>query len=249
MATLSITQAGFLLGESPGGGSGTPIGDLEISEAASGRLKVKSATDSEIKGFAVGASGESDFVKLIGNGGRSVMGLVANMGGGDDRLVIGKAKGDQAASTRQSSIDMGDGNDVFRNFGPFRNSSFEGGAGNDSAEFASSAKRAVVGSTIDMGDGDDTLVFGGTVKDSSISLGTGADTATFEGNINNVTLDLGGPDGATDVVNIAGGASISGLQITGAEEGDVLIIGSSEYSFAGGDTWVNDIDSSDIRNF
>lgn len=144
---------------------------------------------------------------------------------------------------------MGAGNDRFINNGQFRNSSFEGGDGNDFVRISSSAKNVAVNSSFDMGDGNDTLVFGGSVKGLDIELGDGADKVKFRGNVRDVELDLGGADGDRDVVRIDGNTKINGLTITGADDNDVLFIGSSEYEFGGGTSWVNVDDPNDIRNF
>lgn len=114
------------------------------------------------------------------------------------------------------------------------------GEGNDDI----SATNKVKDSTIDAGSGDDSLVFGGIVRGSDILGGEGADTFTFKDKIKDVSIDLGGDDGSSDTIKIKSLDDIKGLVITGADQGDVLIIGGEEYGFdpsSGG--WVSGNDT------
>ena len=86
-------------------------------------------------------------------------------------------------------------------------------------------------------------MFGGNVKRLDIDLKGGADEARFGGDVAKTTLNLG-KDGDTDVVKLSEKAEFSGFRIKGADENDVLFIGSSEYQYDGGRTWSN-IDNPD----
>ena len=100
-----------------------------------------------------------------------------------------------------------------------------------------------------MGSGNDTLVFGGNVKNVDIRLGSGSDKVKFEGNINGAKLNLGNDD-QIDEVLIAEGSSIKDLVITGAGDGDLLFIGSTQYNYDSNDKlWENSSDPSDNLNF
>ncbi len=246
-ATLTLQQAAFDLSEVKPPGTG--LNAIRAVEKVNGRIVVKSIRDNPINNFTVVDNDGSDsVVRIIGGPDKTVQRFTANFDDGDDRLVLGAPTGKQTASTIKANINMGDGNDTFKQYGPFRGSTFDAGDGDDTARFISNGKNAAVGSSIDMGEGNDLVIFGGGVVNSSISLGTGADTIEFrtssakaaENEIKNTTLDLGGDDGATDVVRIADGVDFSGLTITGEEAGDVLFIGSTEYTYdPTTDQWVN----------
>ncbi len=158
--------------------------------------------------------------------------LEANLEGGDDRLVI-------RGGTRKSDINMQGGKDRFKAEGKFQRSSFSGGEGRNVARVkGNGVGNAARKSDFDFGDNDDLLVFGGNVKRLDIDLKGGADEARFAGNVAKTTLNLG-KDGDTDVVKLSDKAEFSGFRIKGADENDVLFIGSSEYQYDGGRTWSN----------
>lgn len=163
--------------------------------------------------------------------------LTANLLGGNDKLII-------RGSTRKTEINMGNGNDKFRSIGRFQRSTFAGGEGENIARVKGNVKGNISRkSDFDFGDNDDLLVFGGNVKRLDIDLKGGADEARFGGDVSKTTLNLG-KDGDTDVVRLSDKAEFSGFRIKGADENDVLFIGSSEYQYDGGRTWSN-IDNPD----
>ncbi|QPN65815.1 hypothetical protein [Synechococcus sp. CBW1006] len=128
---------------------------------------------------------------------------------------------------KDSSVVTGDGNDIIQ-FDKSVGGDFEAGEGDDTLESDSKVKNT----NIDMGNGDDSLVFGGTVRGASISGGDGADSFEFFGKIKNTTVDLGGNDGSVDTIRISNLDDIKdGFIITGAEEGDLLIIGDQTYNY------------------
>jgi hypothetical protein len=92
-------------------------------------------------------------------------------------------------------------------------------------------------------------VFGGNVRNSSIFAGDGADKVIFKGDVRNTNLNLGGSDGDRDVVRISEDANVKGLRIRGADENDVLFIGSSKYEYDGGRNWINVDDADDNDRF
>ena len=175
-----------------------------------------------------------------GNGSRdelAVNRLTANLDGGGDRLVI-------RGGTRNSEINLQGGNDRFRADGKFQRSSLSGGEGRNAARIkGNGVGNAARKSDFDFGDNDDLLVFGGNVKRLDIDLKGGADEARFGGDVAKTKLNLG-KDGDTDVVKLSDKAEFSGFRIKGADENDVLFIGSSEYQYDGGRTWSN-IDNPD----
>ena len=141
---------------------------------------------------------------------------------------------------------MGDGDDTFRIDGQFKNGTFTAGAGDDSAVFKSKAKFAVRDTTVGMGAGDDTLIFGGNVKDLTVNMGGGADTVKFNRKVRGVNLDLGSDNDIDNVIIKKN--NIKGLVITGESEGDILKIGSSEFTYdATQGLWVDDDGS--VRDF
>ena len=163
--------------------------------------------------------------------------LTANLEGGADRLVI-------RGGTRNSEINMQGGNDRLRADGKFQRSDFDAGEGRNRARFkGNGVGNAARKSDFDFGDNDDLLVFGGNVKRLDIDLKGGADEARFGGNVAKTKLNLG-KDDDTDVVKLSDKAEFSGFRIKGADENDVLFIGSSEYQYDGGRTW-SSIDNPD----
>lgn len=163
--------------------------------------------------------------------------FTANLDSGGDRLNIG-------GGARSSEVNMQNGSDRFSIDGQFRSSDFTGGKGNDRARFSGvTASTVARKSQIDMGEGDDFLVFGGNVNNISANMGIGADEVRFQGDIGKTKLNLGS-DSDRDVIKLSDSTEFSGFRIKGADENDVLFIGSSEYQYDGGRTWTN-IDNPD----
>lgn len=200
-------------------------------------------------------TGQSTVVNILGGPKSAIRGLEAYMGGGDDTLTIGRKGVKNITGARSSKpedgsrptiIQMGDGNDTFRIDGQFKNGSFDAGDGNDSAVFKSGDKFGVLRTALNMGDGDDTLIFGGNVKDLTVKLGDGADTVKFNRKVRGVNLDLGNDNDIDNVIIKKN--NIKGLVITGESEGDILKIGSSEYTYdATQGLWVED--DGTVRDF
>jgi hypothetical protein len=141
---------------------------------------------------------------------------------------------------KDTSVNTGAGNDIIQ-FEKSVGVDLDAGEGDDIAETGSKVKNT----NIDMGAGNDLLVFGGTVRDANIAGGEGADTFEFFGKIKNTTVDLGGNDGSVDTIKISSFDDIKdGVVITGAEEGDVLIIGDEKYSYdPNTDSWTSPNDT------
>jgi hypothetical protein len=105
------------------------------------------------------------------------------------------------------------------------------------------------GNTVNMGSGDDRLSVNYASVDDSLNVGIGSDTVVFGGNISKSRVDLGS-DGAKDVVRLAQNATIKGLVITGADDTDVLFIGTTQYDYKSADNnWVNHNDANDKKQF
>lgn len=221
MATLTFTESGIP--------ETTPEG-LVVDNPDPGFFVISS--EDTITGLGIGGPTISESVRINA----SVDNLQADTGAGDDRLLIG-------GDVINSSIELGDGRDNFLVGGDFINSGVDGGDGRDVLRFNGS----VEGSYISGGEGDDLVGFFGDVNSSFIQLGSDNDEVRFAGDVTNTRLDLGG---GADVVRISDpNADTTGLVIEGASDDDVLFIGSSEYAFGGGNTWINVDDPTDQRIF
>ena len=173
----------------------------------------------------------------------TLKGLTANLGGGADSLFIG------GKTKNNSFIDFGKGRDSVETEGTIRKTELLGKGGKDDFFLDSEGEFAAVDSLIEMGKGNDRLVFGGSVKDLDVNLGRGSDKVEFQGNIKRVNLNLG-EDGEVDKVRIGEGADIQDLVITGADDSDLLFIGSTQYNYDSNDNlWVNSSDPSDKLDF
>jgi hypothetical protein len=167
----------------------------------------------------------SEDTSLIGNADDNSIffGAVANnafisTAGGEDSVVVN--------SFIDGTIDLGEGDDVAVT-GAITDSTIAAGTGADQVTI----RRTATSVDVDMGTGDDTLIFGGRVLSSSIAMGEGADVLRFNGSARNTSIDLGN-DFDVDKVYFETRADIaSGTVITGAGEGDELIIGGNEYIF------------------
>jgi hypothetical protein len=247
--TISFGQGGFTLDRTPGSGTEK----LEVIERG-GKFQLFNSDGSTIVGLGLQGSSGGDRLEISkgdpntrsarssGGDNNAVRKLTANLEGGNDRLVI-------RGGTRASSIDMGDGNDRFVADGKFQRSDFSGGNGRDVARFkGDESGNAVRKSDIDMGEGDDLLVFGGNVKKLNINLGSGNDEVRFRGDVKKTKLNLG-ESGDQNIVKLSKDSNFSNFRITGADENDVLFIGSSQYEYDGGRNWKNIDDSDDILKF
>lgn len=159
----------------------------------------------------------------------------------DDTLVI---KGKSASST----VDLGDGSNVLRS-GKTVDSNFSTGSGDDKAKLKG-GKTVAKNSDFDSGDGRDTFNFKGNVKNSEVTPGAGKDELIFGGKVVNTVVNLGS-DGSNDVIRIKGGiGDIKGLTILGAEEGDLLFIGSGKYEYDSSENrWISSEDPDDSLKF
>ncbi|MEB3264403.1 MAG: hypothetical protein VKJ66_08540 [Synechococcus sp.] len=159
-----------------------------------------------------------------------------NTGAGNDRVEFNGALG--------GFVDLGDGTDKIRSQGQFKDVEANFGTGRDRLRALEDVRR----SSIDAGEGDDTLVFGGDVRRADLFGGAGADTFTFRGTVRNTNIDLGGTDGGADVIDFrnqtAEQLQSAGIVISGADEGDKLVIGGDEYLYdSQSDGWVSGTDT------
>lgn len=116
---------------------------------------------------------------------------------------------------------------------------------NDTLLIGTSSSNAV-----NMGAGNDKLTvnYGSTLD--NFNMGTGSDQVVFGGSVTNTSINLGGNDGAIDTVKLSQGASVNGLVITGADTGDVLFIGSTQYNYNSTDNnWININDPNDKKQY
>jgi len=124
------------------------------------------------------------------------------------------------------------------------NSNFNFGVANDFLVIGSSSAN-----TVNMGDGNDRLNVNFASTGDNFSTGLGSDTVVFGGNISNTGVNLGS-DGVQDVVRLAQGATINGLVITGADNSDILFIGTTQYNYNSTDNnWINTTDPNDKKQF
>jgi hypothetical protein len=101
----------------------------------------------------------------------------------------------------------------------------------------------VRGTEINLSAQNDKVVFGGFVRNTTINDLGGDDLIRFKGDIRNTSINLSEDSAAT--IRLDSGVSFESFRINGADSDDVLFIGSSEYRFEGGRTWVNIEDADD----
>jgi hypothetical protein len=163
------------------------------------------------------------------------------MGADSDVLVI-------AGEVKDTSLSVGDGNNKLRSE-RIAFSTYDANDGNNKTVL-DGARTVSKDSTFTSGSGKDVFKFKGNVKGSLIAPGEGRDTLIFGGKIKNTQIDLGG-DGVKDTIKIKDGLeSVKSLRITGADDGDVLIIGSSEFEYSTADAlWVSTDDPNETLSF
>ena len=236
--TISFSSGSFSAGTNPQPGS-----NGVVVEGQNGVFTLSTQKNTPIVNLGIQGDGEKQDLSFLSDTPVTLKGFTANLEGGDDSLFIG------GKTRRDSSMNFGRGGDSVETEGGIRRTELNGNRGKDDFLLNSEGKFVAVDSQIDMGKGNDTLVFGGSVKDVDVNLGSGSDKVEFQGNINGVKLNLG-EDGEVDKVRIAEDADIKGLVITGADESDLLFIGSTEYSYdSNNNLWVNSSDPNDTRNF
>ncbi len=244
--TLSFGEGGFTITNDSRPGTNK----LEAIQSGN-TIEGRNTDDTTIIGLqVVGTDGSNRLQLSSADEFVTVNRLEASFFAGDDSLTI-------IGNTRQSSINMGAGNDTFTADDQFREGSLiNTGTGDDIARFNGSASRFAEGggnvlleSTVQMGDGNDLLVFGGSTRGSTVNLGAGADTVRFRANAVSTTLNLGG-DTDRDEVSLTASGDYDTLRITGADSSDVLFIGSSEYRYrTARNDWQNIDDRTDVRTF
>lgn len=227
--TLSFSSGNFNLADTDGSGSEK----LAVDDKGGGEFLLSNNDGSKIVGLGIQADNEPLKLEFVSNEGTTLKKATINLGDKDDILII-------SGKTKKSDLDAGNGKDEAESSDIFKDSELDMGAGKDKAEFSEDdGNFALNGSFIDMGAGNDRVEINGGVKDSEIDLGKGSDTLIFGGDIKDTTVNLGS-DGNSDVIRIAKGVEIQGLKIVGADEGDVLFIGSTEYQYnAVNNSWVN----------
>ena len=223
---------------------------LVISSSKAGSSLGNVATNSE---FDLGAGIDKiTFAGGVGN-------IIVNSGIGDDAVQVsgnttssnfllgeGNDQISFVGSVTSATVDGGAGKDTMIFSGAVSNSNINGGAGADTITFS----KAVTGGTVSGGADNDAIRFNSTVGATSIELGAGKDLLIFGGAINAGTNVNLGMDGAIDTIQIARGVSYTGLKITGANTGDILVIGSSTYTFTqNSGEWINALRPSDKRTF
>lgn len=160
-----------------------------------------------------------DRLEVLGSGKK----IEASLSGGDRLIFDGRgAKSDFDTTTSESrTVVRFRGNDI---------------SGNVSR-----------GNEFNLGSTKDKLVFGGTVRNSVINDQGGKDLYRFRGNVTNTEINLGADSQAR--IELSRNGIVDGLRITGADQDDVLFIGSSEYRYQGDQTWASIEDPRDTRQF
>lgn len=124
------------------------------------------------------------------------------------------------------------------------NSNLNFGTTNDFLVIGSSS-----GNTVNLGSGNDRVSVNFASSGDTFNTGAGSDSVVFGGNISNTTVNLGS-DGVSDVVRLAQGRSITGLVITGADNSDILFIGTTQYNYTASDSsWTNTTDNTDKKYY
>lgn len=237
--TLTFGESGFTVTTDP---SKPGTNNLEVIQSGA-TLQGANTDGSTISHLEVVGNTSANRLELSSDSAdATVSRLQAQFAGGEDVLNIN-------GNIQNSEIRLGTGNDRFLTTGQLRGgSSLITGGGDDFVRFQG-PDSGVFDSSVSMGQGDDTLIFGGVVRNSNINLGSGADFVRFSGNAFNTVLALGG-DTDQDTVRLSATGNYETLRIVGADESDVLFIGSAEYSYqAGSNEWVNIDDPNDIRTF
>lgn len=236
--TISFSSGSFSTGTIDGPGSN----DVVVTKQGDGFV-LSTENSTPIVNLGIQGDNEAENLSILSDTSVAVKGFTANLAGGDDSLFIGgKTKGN-------SVINLGKGSDSIESTGTFKNSELLAKRGNDQASFEAETKFVAIDARIDMGNGNDDLVFGGSVKDIDVKLGAGSDNVEFGGKINGAKLDLG-TDGDVDKIRLSADADIKGFVITGADDNDLLFIGSTQYNYdSNNNLWVNSSDSNDTRNF
>jgi len=137
---------------------------------------------------------------------------------------------------------------------------FDGRAAKSNFDTTSSDARTVIrfrgsdiggnvsrGNEFNLGSTADKLIFGGAVRNTTINDAGGEDFIRFRGNITNTEINLSSESQSTILLSKNG--AINGFVINGADNDDILLIGSSQYGYQGNQTWVNIDDPNDTRRF
>jgi len=184
-----------------------------------------SIADPELSPTTTTFAGPSNLTSFIGNEGDNT----AVFQGKSRSSFVDTEDGDDtfiASNVGRSSVDLGDGDNTLT-AGPVSQAVFTSGSGNDEFTVTGNAKEL----TIDSGAGDDTLIFGGDVRTSTFLLGDGADSISFAGSVRQTTIDLGS-DTDIDTVSFTSKAAFADrVVVTGAGDGDLLVIGGDEYVY------------------
>ena len=235
--TLSFSSGSFTLSSNTDPGTEK----LAVDRLGPESYEIENRDGSTIVGLGVQADDTPLKLLIDSDANTTLSDSTLNFGKQDDFLLI-------SSKTKRSEADTGDGDDRFRSGNGFNGSQLDMSDGNDRARLLEDGSRFVAkNSSFDMGSGDDRIKFAGNVKNINVDLGTGKDTLIFGGNIDGAKVNMGGADGAKDTIVIDGGAKIEGLKIEGAEIGDVLFIGSTQYDYnAQNNTWVS---GNDVRRF
>jgi hypothetical protein len=199
----------------------SPIENVGLSYESSPTF-AKAFTSGDTSTTFVGASNLTSLTGTSGENigifqGKSNFSFV-DLGDGDDTFT--------GSNVRRSSVDLGEGDNTLT-VGQVNQATFTSGSGADEFTVTGNAKNL----TIDSGAGDDTLIFGGTVGTSNFMLGEGADSISFDGLVRQTTIDLGG-DTDIDTISFSSMADLGDrITVTGAGDGDLLVIGGEEYVY------------------
>ncbi|WP_216899857.1 hypothetical protein [Synechococcus sp. CCY 9618] len=185
-------------------------------------LDIKGPTSGDTK---TTISGKTNDVSYVGNSDANAVNL---FGKSTDLTLDLKEGNDQLLSTNvvDGFVSLGEGDNKVIS-GPVKDSFLTSGSGADEVIILGNT----TSTTFATGGGDDTLLFGGAVKNVNIAAGQGADEISFYDKVQKTRIDLGG-DSDIDTVFISAKTDLGkGVVITGAGNGDRLVIGGEEYVY------------------
>jgi hypothetical protein len=193
-------------------GSGRTIEDLNIKGPSTGNTRT--TFNGDVENVSYRGNSSDNNVTILGES----EDVTLDLGGGNDTLI--------SSGIKDGFVSMGMGDDTMVT-DDLKDSFATFSGGNDEAVILGDTRST----SLSMGSGNDTLVFGGDVRSVQIDMGEGADEIAFGGKVQKALIDLGG-DEDMDVISFNSASDLrKGVVITGAGDGDVLLIGGEEYAF------------------
>lgn len=240
--TVNFAEGGFTVGVNDLPGT-TNI----VVEEAPGGFRLFNDDGSTIEGLRL-VSGEGGLNLSIG--GPDSPGNILEIEDAEFNLIAGKDRLEVSGSGRGLNASMSGGDRFI----------FDGRAAKSTFDTTTSDERTVIrfrgndiggnvsrGNEFNLGSAADKLIFGGAVSNTTINDAGGRDVYRFRGNITNTEINLSSESQST--IRLSRNGAIDSFVINGADDNDILLIGSSKYSYQGDQTWANIADPSDTRRF